>query len=277
MQDFDVIVIGAGAAGLFCACTAGRRGRRVLVLERANRPGKKILMSGGGRCNFTNLHTGPDCFLSANPSFCISALSRYTQRDFIELVEKHGIHYHEKKNGQLFCDNSSKDILDMLLRECAEAGVQISANCETQRVEAGAGYHLTTSAGEFHAAGLVVASGGLSIPKMGGSGFGYDLARQFGMNIIPTRAALVPFTFTGSSVEFMAQLAGVSVPVRLSTGGQAFVDDVLFAHRGLSGPAIQPMVCSHAPATRGIPGTARVRAAGVPSTRCAAATAVAGV
>jgi hypothetical protein len=237
VQDFDVIVIGAGAAGLFCACAAGRRGRRVLVLERANRPGKKILMSGGGHCNFTNLLSGPDCFLSTNPSFCISALSRYTQRDFIELVEKHGIRYHEKKNGQLFCNNSSKDILNMLLRECTEAGVQISTNCETHRVECGDKFRLATSAGEFRAASLVVASGGLSIPKMGGSGFGYDLARQFGMNIIPTRAGLVPFTFTGSPGEFMARLAGVSVPARLSNGGQAFVDDMLFTHRGLSGPA----------------------------------------
>ena len=237
MQDFDVIVLGGGAAGLFCACTAGRRGRRVLVLERANRPGKKILMSGGGRCNFTNLHIEPDCFLSANPSFCISALSRYTQRDFIELVEKYGIRYHEKKNGQLFCDNSSRDILDMLLRECAAAGVQIISNCETYRVKDGNGFRLAGSAGEFHATNLVVASGGLSIPKMGGSGLGYDLARQFGMNIIPTRAGLVPFTFTGSSGEFLARLAGVSVPVRLSTGRQAFVDDLLFTHHGLSGPA----------------------------------------
>jgi predicted Rossmann fold flavoprotein len=237
VQDFDVIVIGAGAAGLFCAFTAGRRGRRVLVLERANRPGKKILMSGGGRCNFTNLHIDPGCFLSTNPSFCISALSRYTQRDFIALVEQHGIPYHEKKNGQLFCDNSSRDILDMLLRECTAAGVQISANCETYTVEGDNGFRLATSAGDFHAASLVVASGGLSIPRMGGSGWGYDLARQFGMDIIPTRAGLVPFTFSGSSGEFMARLAGVSVPVRVSTSGREFVDDLLFTHRGLSGPA----------------------------------------
>lgn len=237
MRDFDVIVIGAGAAGLFCAFTAGRRGRRVLVLERANRPGKKILMSGGGRCNFTNLHVEPGCFLSSNPSFCISALSRYTPAHFIELVDKHGIPYHEKKPGQLFCDGSSREILSMLLCECDKAGVQLVTHCETYRVEPGAGFRLATSAGEFRAASLVIASGGLSIPRMGGSGFGYDVARQFGMDIIPTRAALVPFVFSDATGEFLAQLAGVSVPVRMSTDGRVFVEDMLFTHHGLSGPA----------------------------------------
>ena len=195
------------------------------------------MLSGGGRCNFTNLHTAPDGFLSANPSFCISALSRYTQWDFIELVRKHGIRYHEKTHGQLFCDNSSREILAMLLSECEAAGVHIITGCETHCVEAGGGFQLAASAGEFRAASLVIASGGLSIPKMGGSGFGYDVARQFGMNIIPVRPALVPFVVTGGPGEFMAQLAGVSVPARMSTNGQAFVDDMLFTHRGLSGPA----------------------------------------
>lgn len=237
MQEFDVIVIGAGAAGLFCAFTAGWRGRRVLVLERANRPGKKILLSGGGRCNFTNLNVEPDCFLSANPSFCISALRRYPPGDFIELVGKHGIRYHEKKHGQLFCDGSSREILSMLLHECEGTGVQLVTHCETQRVETGNGFQITTSTGEYCAESLVIASGGLSIPRMGGSGFGYNIARQFGMDIIPTRAALVPFVFTGGPGEFMAQLAGVSVPVRMITDRRAFVDDMLFTHHGLSGPA----------------------------------------
>lgn len=238
MQEFDVVILGAGAAGLLCAFTAGRRGRRVLVLERANRPGKKILMSGGGRCNFTNVHTRPDCFLSANPPFCISALSRYTPADFIALVEKHGIRYHEKHRGQLFCDHSARAILTMLLQECADAGVRIITHCETHRVQANAaGYRLATSAGEFHARHLVVACGGLSIPRMGGSGYGYDLARQFGLGIVPVRPGLTPFTFSGGEREFMAQLAGVSLPVRISTGGQEFMEDLLFTHRGLSGPA----------------------------------------
>jgi len=237
MKEFDAIILGAGAAGLFCAFTAGRRGGRVLVLERANRPGKKILMSGGGRCNFTNLHTQPGCFLSANPSFCISALSRYTPGDFIALVEKHGIHYHEKHRGQLFCNRSAKDILNMLLQECAGAGVHITTHCETHRVEADGGYRLVTSAGEFHAQRLIVASGGLSIPRMGGSGFGYDLARRFGLKIVTPRAGLTPFIFSGDELKFMTQLAGVSVPVQISTGGQEFMEDLLFTHRGLSGPA----------------------------------------
>ncbi len=238
MKDFDVIVIGGGAAGLMCAFTAGQRGRRVLVIEHANKAGKKILMSGGGRCNFTNLHVEPSRFLSANPHFCISALSRYTQWDFIELVKKHRIAFHEKTQGQLFCDESSKQVLNMLLRECDDAGVTIRTTCEINRIDADNQFILTTSNGKFSAESLVVASGGLSIPKMGASGFGYDLARQFGLNVLPTRAGLVPFVITGSFHELTEILSGISVHVWASIQAQSFHDDMLFTHRGLSGPAM---------------------------------------
>ena len=238
MKDFDVIIVGGGAAGLLCAFTAGQRGRRVLLIERANKVGKKILMSGGGRCNFTNLHVEPSRFLSNNPHFCISALSRYTQWDFIELVKKHGIAYHEKAQGQLFCDDSSKQILGMLLRECDDAGVSIKTECEINQVGYTAGFNITTSQGRFSADSLVVASGGLSIPKMGGSGFGYGLARQFGLNVLPTRAGLVPFVITDAHKELTNHLSGLAVHARVNAHGQSFVDDMLFTHRGLSGPAV---------------------------------------
>jgi predicted Rossmann fold flavoprotein len=234
---FDVVILGAGAAGLMCAMTAGQRGRRVLVLERANKVGKKIIMSGGGRCNFTNLHVTPDRFLSANPEFCKSALSRYTQWDFIDLVKRHGVAFHEKSQGQLFCDDSSKAILALLLRECERAGVRIDVGCDVRAIAADTGFTLTTNQGIVRADSLVVACGGLSVPSLGGSGFGYEVARQFGLRVLPCRPGLVPFTFTDGVRDLSARLSGVSVPARLSTGRHAFTDAILFTHRGLSGPA----------------------------------------
>jgi predicted Rossmann fold flavoprotein len=238
MHDTDVLIIGAGAAGLHCAIVAGNRGRRVIVLEGSNKVGKKILMSGGGRCNFTNLNCDPSFFLSDNPQFCISALSRYTPWDFVAMVEAHDISYHEKSAGQLFCDNSSKDIVTMLLSECDNAGVQIRTHCEVQSVTRHGQFKVKTSAGDFSASSLVIASGGLSIPKMGASGFGYELARQFGHTVINTTAALVPLTFTGSLHEMTQRLSGISIPATVSTTRQSFSDDLLFTHRGLSGPAV---------------------------------------
>ena len=235
----DVLVIGAGAAGLMCALTAGQRGRIVQVLDHANKPGKKILMSGGGRCNFTNTGTSAANFLSANPHFCKSALARYTPADFIELVERHRIAWHEKELGQLFCDVSSKQIVRMLLDECQAAGVQVRTECSVQRVERGSdGFHLHTSHGHFHCASLVVASGGLSIPSMGASGFGYELARQFGHEVLPTRAGLVPLTLSGKHQERFAELSGVALPVQASCNGHSFRNFMLLTHRGVSGPAI---------------------------------------
>ncbi|WP_126456568.1 NAD(P)/FAD-dependent oxidoreductase [Sulfuriflexus mobilis] len=238
MKSYDVIIIGAGAAGLMCAMTAGQRGKSVLLLERANKVGKKILMSGGGRCNFTNLYSEPGNYLSHNPHFCKSALSRYTQWDFIALVEKHGIAYHEKSQGQLFCDDSSKQILAMLLAECEQAGVEILTRCELDKVECDHGFHLDTSLGEFHAQSLVVASGGLSIPTLGGSDIGYRLAQQYGMQVLPRRAGLVPFTLSGALKEMSGRLSGLSLPVRISCGSVSFPEQLLFTHRGLSGPAV---------------------------------------
>ena len=238
MTDSDILVIGGGAAGLMCAITAAGRGRNVLILEGSNRIGKKILMSGGGRCNFTNLYCEPDNFLSHNPHFCKSALSRYTQHDFIALVEKHGIPYHEKTAGQLFCDNSSKDIVAMLQRECDDANVRIETNCSIEKVEVDETFAVTTERSEFTATRLVIATGGLSIPKMGATGFGYGIARQFGLNVFDTRAGLVPFTFTGAVQEMATRLSGVSTGASVSTGGASFSEDILFTHRGLSGPAI---------------------------------------
>lgn len=237
MGDYDVIILGGGAAGLMCAAFAGRRGRRVLVLERSNKIGKKILMSGGGRCNFTNLYVEPDRFLSANPHFCKSALSRFTQWDFIAMVEAHGIAYHEKSQGQLFCDTSSREIVDMLQAGCERAGVEILTRCETRAVAGDRPFLLQTSHGDFRAGSLVVATGGLSIPRMGGSGFGYELARQYGHAVMPTRAGLVPFTFTDEFGALSERLTGVSLPAQLGTGDRTFRDDILFTHRGLSGPA----------------------------------------
>ena len=198
MKSFDVIVLGGGAAGLMCAAVAGNRGRSVLVLESSNKIGKKILMSGGGRCNFTNLNTTPAHFISANPHFCKSALSRYTPFDFLALVDSYGIAYHEKTAGQLFCDKSSKDILAMLVSECDNAGVEILTHCEIGSIDSASHYAVRSNKGQYESESLVIATGGLSIPKMGASDFGYRLARQFGLTVLDTRAGLVPFTFSGA-------------------------------------------------------------------------------
>jgi predicted Rossmann fold flavoprotein len=236
----DVLIIGAGAAGLMCAIAAGQRGRRVLVVDHANKVGKKILMSGGGRCNFTNMGATPAHYLSANPHFAKSALARYTPWDFIALVEKHRIAYHEKELGQLFCDDSSKQIVRMLLDECAAAGVTVEAGCGVHKVrKTPEGFSVTTARGEVHAEALVIASGGLSIPSMGASGFGYELARQFGHAVLPTRAGLVPLTLSGKHQEHYQDLAGVALPmVEARVGRQSFRAGLLFTHRGISGPAI---------------------------------------
>ena len=238
MTNADVLIIGGGAAGLMCAITAAGRGRDVIVLEGSNRIGKKILMSGGGRCNFTNLYCEPANFLSNNPHFCKSALSRYTPHDFIALVERHNIAYHEKTAGQLFCDESSKDIVAMLQRECGDAGVRIFTQCEIQGVSHGDAFTVASDQGQYTAPSLVVASGGLSIPKMGASGLGYDIARQFGLNVLDTRAGLVPFTLTGTLHDLTERLSGVSVRATVTTNGTSFTEDILFTHRGLSGPTI---------------------------------------
>ncbi len=233
----DCIVIGGGAAGLFCALTAGQRGRKVLVLDSSNKVGKKILMSGGGRCNFTNLHIDPENYISSNPHFVKSALSSYTQWDFIALVEKHGIAYHEKTLGQLFCDKSSKQILEMLLTECEEVGVEILTHCQITSVEQLSDeYSLQTSLGEFTCHSLVVATGGLSIPTMGATGFGYELAEQFGLDVLDRSAALVPFTFSDQWKSLCERLAGLSTDVVMASSGQSFREGLLFTHRGLSGP-----------------------------------------
>ena len=235
----DVLVIGAGAAGLMCALTAGQRGRNVQVVDHANKPGKKILMSGGGRCNFTNTGTTAGNFISANPHFCKSALARYAPADFIDMVERHRVAYHEKELGQLFCDVSSKQIVRMLLDECAAAGVQVRTDCGVERIERGAdGFRVQTTQGVFLCASLVIASGGLSIPSMGASGFGYEVARQFGHEVLPTRAGLVPLTLRGKHQERFADLSGVALPVEARCNGQSFRNFMLLTHRGVSGPAI---------------------------------------
>ena len=238
MQSFDVIILGAGAAGLMCAIAAGKRGRRVAVLERAERIGKKILISGGGRCNFTNLHCRPENFISANPHFAKSALARYTPADFIALVEQHGIAYHEKTLGQLFCDGSAQQIVAMLEEECRAVGVRIQTNINVTHVSREDGFLLRAGEQEFHAESLVVATGGLSIPKMGATSFGYDLARQFGLKIVEPRPALVPLVFNKDDSAHFCDLAGVSTEVVASIGPQRFREKMLITHRGLSGPAI---------------------------------------
>ena len=237
-QNFDVLILGAGAAGLMCAIEAGKRGRRVLLLEHADRVGKKILISGGGRCNFTNLHCKPDNFLSANPHFAKSALARYTPADFIALVESYGIAYHEKTLGQLFCDDSAKQIVAMLLSECAKAGVRVATSTRVQAITRDDGFLVTTAAGTLRTRSLVIATGGLSIPKMGATSFGYDVARQFGIPIREPRPALVPFVLGGNQHAQFADLTGVSAEVIASIGKRRFREKLLFTHRGLSGPAI---------------------------------------
>ena len=238
IHQFDAIVLGAGAAGLMCAAEAGKRGRRVAVVERAVRAGKKILISGGGRCNFTNLDCQPENFLSQNPHFSKSALSLYPPSRFIALVEKHGIAYHEKKLGQLFCDRSAHDILDLLEGECHAASVQLFTNQAIVEVRLASEFVVNCGEHEFHAPALVVATGGLSIPKMGASGFGYDLARQFGLSICPTRPALVPLVLNPADRERYCELAGVSADAAVSLGRQSFREKLLFTHHGLSGPSI---------------------------------------
>lgn len=238
-MKLDVIVIGAGAAGLMCAATAAERGRKVLVIDHANKAGKKILMSGGGRCNFTNMYTEPANFLSQNPHFCKSALARYTQWDFIGLVAGYGVPYHEKKLGQLFCDNKASDILSLLLAECERTGAEVRLDTSVQEVSAvEGGYRLLTSGGPLTCASLVIATGGLSIPTLGATGFGYQLARQFGHQVLPTRAGLVPFTITDQLKALCTELSGTSVDCIASCNGQSFRENLLFTHRGLSGPAI---------------------------------------
>ncbi len=248
-QDFDVIILGGGAAGLMCAIEAGKRGRRVAVLERAGRIGKKILISGGGRCNFTNLHCQPENFISANPHFAKSALVAYTPADFIRLVEKHGIRYHEKTLGQLFCDGSAQNIVNMLESECSHAGVRILTGVNVESVEHTSGFTIGAGEDELQAPVLVVATGGLSIPKMGATSFGYDMARRFGIKVIATRPALVPLLFNAQDRQHYCDLTGVSVEVVAARDKQRFREKMLFTHRGLSGPAILQISSYWKPAT----------------------------
>ncbi|NIF24378.1 NAD(P)/FAD-dependent oxidoreductase [Candidatus Pantoea multigeneris] len=240
MEKFDVIVIGAGAAGMFCAAQAGQRGLRVLLLDNGKKAGRKILMSGGGRCNFTNLYAEPAAYLSQNPHFCKSALARYTQWDFIDLVNRHGIAWHEKTLGQLFCDDSAQQIVDLLLAECEKGQVTLRLRTEIISVERDeAGYTLTLNGTTVQAAKLVVASGGLSMPGLGASPFGYQLAQQFGLEVLPTRAGLVPFTLHKPLLEQLQALSGVALPTTITAqDGTLFKEAMLFTHRGLSGPAV---------------------------------------
>ena len=276
MHNFDAIILGGGAAGLLCAIEAGKRGRRVVLLERAEKIGKKILISGGGRCNFTNLHTQPKHFLSENPHFAKSALARYTPADFIALVEKHGISYHEKTLGQLFCDNSATHIVTMLESECRYANAKIVVDAKVTEVRRDTSFSVRTGETEYRAPALVVATGGISIPKMGATGFGYDLARQFGLNIVQTRPALVPLVFHPADRKRFSDLAGVSTEVIASVSNSSFREKMLFTHRGLSGPAIlqassywkegQPLQIDLAP---GREATQKIREAGTRTTAVA--------
>jgi predicted Rossmann fold flavoprotein len=269
-NDYDVIILGAGAAGLMCAGIAGQRGRSVLVLEQARHPGEKIRISGGGRCDFTNQHTSPANFLSDNPRFCHSALSGYTQADFIALVERYGIAWHEKTRGQLFCDGSSRQIIDMLLEECRKARAQLRLGAKISAVsKAEEGFVVVSDQGAFRGRSLVVATGGPSIPKMGSSGFGYRIAEQFGLKIVPPRAALVPLTFDAALLAQFGDLSGVSVDAVVSCGKTSFDEALLFTHRGLSGPAIlqissywregEDIVVDLAPGTDVLAGLKRLR------------------
>jgi predicted Rossmann fold flavoprotein len=240
MNRFDVVVIGAGAAGMMCAAEAARRGRSVVVIEHGKSPGEKIRISGGGRCNFTNLNAGPANYISANPRFCISALRRYTQRDFIALVDRHGIAWHEKTLGQLFCDQSSQQIVDMLVREMKRQGAALWLEARATAIERGGdGFTMTVAGKPLECRSLVIASGGLSIPKMGATGLAYDVARRFGLRLVETRPALVPLTFDAATLERLRPLAGVSVDgASVRCGKTRFDEALLFTHRGLSGPAI---------------------------------------
>lgn len=238
MNAYDVIIIGAGAAGLFCAAEAGRRKKSVLVIEHQEKVGKKILISGGGRCNFTNLYASPENYISRNPHFCKSALARYTQHDFIELVEKSKISYHEKKLGQLFCDGTSRQIIEMLLNECSKYNVHIKVNCSVKLIEKKNNFEVKTSLENFESGSVVIASGGLSIPKMGATDFGYKIAKQFGLNIIETKPALVPLLLGKEDLFKFKNLSGVSIDTVVSNDGASFRENILFTHKGLSGPAI---------------------------------------
>jgi len=240
MKNTDVVIIGAGAAGLMCAIEAGKRHRKVIIIERANKPGKKILMSGGGRCNFTNYHIHPDNYLSHNPHFCKSALSRYTQWDFIALINKHHIPFHEKTLGQLFCDDKSKDILDMLLIECKQVGVEIYLETDVEDIKKNGErrYEIKTNVMQLQCESLVIASGGLSIPTMGASPFGYKIAEQFGIHVWPTRAGLVPLTLHIEDKNKLAELSGISLDSQVGNHLIQFRENILFTHRGISGPAI---------------------------------------
>ncbi|MCM3870151.1 MAG: NAD(P)/FAD-dependent oxidoreductase [Pyrinomonadaceae bacterium] len=238
MLETDVLVIGGGAAGLLCAIEAGKRGRKVVVIEHAERIGKKIAISGGGRCNFTNINTSPDNFISANPHFCKSALARYTPSDFISLVEKHGIPYHEKKLGQLFCDEGSRRIIEMLLHECEAAGVEIRCGAAVRRIEKKDKFEVETETERFASQSLVIATGGLSIPALGATDFGYRMARLFDLAIEEPRPALVPFTLSTQTQSRLTTLSGISVDALVSCNGQQFRENLLITHRGLSGPAI---------------------------------------
>jgi predicted Rossmann fold flavoprotein len=239
VRSTDVVIIGAGAAGLMCALTAGARGRQVMLIDHANKAGKKILMSGGGRCNFTNLDADPSNFFSQNQHFCKSALARYTPWDFIAMVSKHGVPYHEKKLGQLFCDERSRDIRDMLLDECRQAGVDLRLDTSVREIEkTDSGYVLQTDLGPVCSSSLVIATGGLSIPTLGATGFGYEIASQFGHGVVATRAGLVPFIITDQLKDLCHELSGTSVDCVVSCNGESFRENILFTHRGLSGPAI---------------------------------------
>lgn len=238
-NNYEAIIIGAGAAGLMCAIEAGKRGRSVLLLDHAKSVGEKIRISGGGRCNFTNLYASPNNYLSKNPKFCMSALARFAQQDFISLLKKHKIKFHEKKLGQLFCDNSSQDIINMLLKECQDAGVTIKTNtCITKISRTSSEFVINTNNKNYICESLVIATGGKSIPKMGATGFGYDIAQQFGLNIIETQAGLVPFVLSEADLKKLKNLAGVAVNVVVSYNDHKFDEAMLFTHRGISGPAI---------------------------------------
>jgi predicted Rossmann fold flavoprotein len=237
-NNYDVVVIGGGAAGLMCALEAGKRGRRVALLEHNGRVGRKIEISGGGRCNFTNLHTSPKNFLSGNPHFAKSALARYTPQDFVELVERHRIAYHEKKLGQLFCDGSSRQVIEMLVRECEAAGVRLVTSCRVEEVRREARFETKTNCGVFVSESLVVATGGLSIPQLGATDFGYRVARQFGLSVVHPQPALVPLTLDAQDLAFFRPLSGISAPAVVRCRGAEFAENILLTHRGLSGPAI---------------------------------------
>jgi hypothetical protein len=238
LVNFDAIILGAGGAGLMCAAIAGQRGRRVLIVDHADQPGKKILISGGGRCNFTNTGATAENYISRNPHFAKSALARYTPADFVALVERHRIRFHEKKLGQLFCDESSRQIIDMLLAECEAAGVRVVNGCRVEGVSKGEAFRVQTSRGGFESGSLVVATGGLSISKLGATDFGYRVARQFGLKVVQPEPALVPLTLTPRDLASFQPLSGVSVPAVVRCGGAEFAENVLVTHRGLSGPAV---------------------------------------